>query len=775
MSSSEQQLPGAANFVHQELCAEIAVVGAGVAGLCAALAAARGGARVILVTDRPVLGGSASVEVGVAMNGSAYSPFNLWSRESGIAEEIRNRHAACWSGEVDSYWTAMDRVYLDMALAEPGLRLLFNTTIVGARTAADRSIEAVHGVQLRAERVYTISASFFIDCSGDGTLGGMAGADARQGREARHEFEEGLAPETADERTMGTTLLWRSRDVGRPVAFRAPAWAVDVSQLPAFARPGSDPTREIGRSGLGAFHGLWWAEYGGQIDTLHDDQQVLLHTRALVYGIWDWIKNSGRVDNVANQELTHVAVLGGKRESRRLLGPVILTENHWRGQTRFDDAVCYSGWPIDVHPPRGYLDAEPGCTHVWLPGPGDIPLRSLYSRNLPNLFFAGRCFSATHVGLGSPRVIATTAVCGQAAGTAAVLCLRQDTSPGKLTPMQVDSLQQTLLRMDQSIIGRRLDEPDDLARKATITASSTRCLQQLAGGHFLALDPESLPGLADAIDHTHSRWYSGSAGALVVIPAAAAVECVELQFLGRAGQAVDCRLYLAERPENYRCQSLAGACSAILDAQGWARFDTRKIDPGAGLKLLLHFPPQAGLALRVSSGLMPGVAVMRVWDRPDEPLREHELSRVVCTPCFRVTPEPDLFAAANVADGHIRPHGLPHQWCSDALPPYQPAVLTLEWQAPVAIGQVELVFDTQLNGERPGIAESLVKDYELSADVDGLPVKLASVTGNTLRFVVHRCAAIRARRLDLRIGATHGAPRAAVYAVRVYGPRHILS
>ncbi len=744
------------------------VVGAGVAGLCAALAAARAGAGVILLTDRPVLGGSASVEVGVPMNGSGYSPFNLWSRETGLAEEIRNRHAACWSGEVDSYWTAMDRVYLDMVLAEPALRLLLNTTLVAARIGADKAITAIQGVQLRAERTYAVSGTLFIDCSGDGTLGALADADNRQGREARGEFDESLAPDVADERTMGTTLLWRSRDVGRPVSFRAPAWAVDVSALPPFARPGSDPTRDMGRTCVGAFHGLWWAEYGGQIDTLHDDQQVLLHTRALVYGIWDWIKNSGRVGNVANQDLVHVATLGGKRESRRLLGPVILTENHWRQQTRFEDAVCYSGWPIDVHPPRGYLDPEPGCTHVWLPGPSDIPLRALYSRNVPNLFFAGRCFSATHVGLGSPRVIATTAVCGQAAGTAAALCLRNHVRPAALTSRQIGSLQQMLLRADQSIVGRRLDESADLARTASIAASSTRRLENLDGDKRLALTPDSLPGMADAVDHTHSHWHSGSAGVLVAIPAAKPLDHVELQFVGTPGQAVVCHVYQADRPENYRCRAPAGVCTAILGTDGWACFPMRGIEPGAGLKFLLYLPPQAGLALRVSSEIMPGVAAVRVWDRPNETLAEHELSRTVCTPCFRVAPDPDLFAAATVADGYIRPHGLPHQWCSGALVAGQRAALTLDWPAPVEIAQVELVFDTQLNAERSGVAATLVKDYELTAQVDGITVSLARVTGNVRRFVVHRCVPVRTPRLELSIGATHGAARAAVYAIRVY-------
>ena len=761
-------------FVSEDLSTDVVVVGAGVAGLCAAVAAARCGPSVVLVTDRPVLGGSASVEVGVGMNGAAYSPFNLWARETGIAEEIRNRHAACWSGQPDSYWTAMDRVYWDLALGEPNLRVLLNTTVVAADTeeagSPGRAILRIHGLQLRAETVYTISGKFFIDCSGDGTLGAMVGADSRTGREARAEFGESLAPESADARTMGTTLLWRSRDVGKPSPFTRPDWALDVGNLPTFVQPGSDMTRDISREGIGGFHGLWWAEFGGQIDTLHDDQKVLLHTRALVYGIWDWIKNSGRmthVPNLANQELVHVATLGGKRESRRLLGPVILTENHWRKQERFDDAVCYSGWPIDIHPPRGYLDDQPGCTHVWLPGPSDIPLRALYSRNVGNLFFAGRCLSVTHVALGSPRVVATTATCGQAAGVAAATCVRAGILPRSIQPSQVTEIQQRLLRMDQGIIGRSLGEPSDLARLATITASSMAPFENTQGNLLMALDPPSTPDLAGAVDHEHNQWFSGSAGVLVAIPSRRPLDCLDLQFAADEGLGITCQLFLAERPENYRCCTLIGERVGKANNEGWARFELGD-SPGAGLKYLLYLPPQPGVALRVSPAITPGIMAARVWDRANETLYDHELSRAIYTPCFRTGSTTDLFAAANVADGHIRPHGLPHLWRSAPMRPGQAETLKLEWRRPISISTVELAFDSQLNSEPRGIAATLVREYELIAQGDGKPQTLARAKGNFLRFVRHTFAPVCTTKLELRIIATHGAPQAGVYAMRVY-------
>lgn len=754
-------------FQSHEHAADIVVVGAGPAGICAAIAAARSGAKVLLVTDRPVLGGSASIEVGVPMNGSAYSPFNMWSRETGIVEEIRNLHAGCWSGQADSYWTAMDRVYWDLVHAEPNLSVLLNTSVFAAELASDKNILRIHGLQLRAENVHHISGRVFIDCSGDGTLGALAGAACRQGREARGEFNESLAPEIADSRTMGTTLLWRSRDIGQEAPYSKPDWAIDVSQLPPFAKPGSDMTRDVGRVCVGGFHGLWWAEFGGQIDTLHDDQEVLLHTRKLVYGIWDWIKNSGQVANVANQELVHVATLGGKRESRRLLGPVILTENHWREQTRFEDAVCYSGWPIDVHPPRGYLDPEPGCTHVWLPGPSDIPLRALFSMNVPNLFMAGRCFSATHVGIGSPRVIATTAACGQAAGTAAALCVELNLAPSKLQQLDIYKLQQRLLRMDQGILGQVLDEQHDLARQADITASSTRILEQTKGQALLATDPPSMPDLPGAILHEPGIWHTGSAGVVVAIPAEGAIDYVDLLLKGQAGSDVTCDLYFADRPENYRLHTKVATLAAKIGQDGWTRFAINKA-PDDRAKLLLHLPPQAGVALVVDPTITPGMLATRIWDRPGESLCDHEYSRTISTPCVRVSPVQDVYRPANVVDGYIMPLGLPHQWSSAPMQAGKPEWLRLKWTQPVQISQVELVFDTQLNAESRGVAKTLVKQYQLVASTADGELILADVTNNCRRFMKHQFEPVLAQGLELRILSTCGAPNAAVYAVRVY-------
>ena len=137
----------------------------------------------------------------------------------------------------------------------------------------------------------------------------------------------------------------------------------------------------------GSFYGFWGLEYGGTLDSIHDDDEVIRHLRKLIYGVWDYIKNSGEYAYVENHEINWIGYLPAKRESRRLLGPYIATSNDFLAQKEFEDKIGYAGWPIDIHPPKGYQTMEPGCTHEFLPGISDIPYRCLYSRNISNLAF----------------------------------------------------------------------------------------------------------------------------------------------------------------------------------------------------------------------------------------------------------------------------------------------------------------------------------------------------------------------------------------------------
>jgi len=224
-------------------------------------------------------------------------------------------------------------------------------------------------------------------------------------------------------------------------------------------------------------YGYWWVEWGGAIDTIRDNERIRFELLSIALGVWDYIKNSGAHPSSANWALDWLGMVPGKRGSRRIIGDHLLTEQDLMGQNGdFPDAVCIGGWSMDDHPPGGF--DEPNvkpARQIPPPFPYNIPLRSLYSRNIGNLLMAGRNLSATHVAFTSTRVMATCSVIGQAMGTAAAYCIKQGVAPRQLASdkQRMEELQQILLRDDQTIRHRRNTDPLDLARSATVEGSNS--------------------------------------------------------------------------------------------------------------------------------------------------------------------------------------------------------------------------------------------------------------------------------------------------------------
>jgi hypothetical protein len=298
-----------------------------------------------------------------------------------------------------------------------------------------------------------------------------AGAEYRVGREARSEFGESLAYEVADRQTLGSSILFTARDYGRPVPFKAPAWARKVTREMLRFRPVDSWE-----------YGYWWIEWGGQLDSIRNNERIRFELLSIVLGVWDYIKNSGDQPTSAHWGMDWIGMVPGKRESRRLVGDYLLTQHDLEGRRgEPKDAVAIGGWPMDDHPPSGFERwQEPPFRSIKVPDVYNIPLRCLYSRNVRNLWMAGRNISASHVAFSSTRVMATCAVLGQAAGTAAALCVRHGLNPRQLyeDKTRLRELQQTLLRDDQTIKGVTHDDSADLARSATVTASAAHDLSR---------------------------------------------------------------------------------------------------------------------------------------------------------------------------------------------------------------------------------------------------------------------------------------------------------
>lgn len=411
---------------------DVCVVGGGMAGMCASIAAARNGANTVIVQDRPVFGGNASSEIRMWICGA----LGKNNKETGLIEEIQLENQYRNPALNYSVW---DSVLYGKVAFQPNLTPLLNCTCMRAAMDGDR-IGMIEAWQLTTQTTYSISAKYFIDCSGDSILAALSPAEFRAGREARSEFGEDIEPETADSKTMGNSLLIQFRRTDEAQLFVPPMWAYRFDSM-------EDLPNRYGRFTNDNF---WWIEVGGLGDTVHDSEENRDELMKIVYGVADFIKNRGpERDLAANWAVDWIGALPGKRENRRFIGDHIFTQNDVRSGGQFDDIIAYGGWSMDDHHPAGiYYPGHPTIFHA-APSPYGIPYRSLYSRNVANLLFAGRNISVTHAALTTTREMATGAIMGQAVGTAAAICVRDRVEPRSLSRGErLRELQRTLMDDD---------------------------------------------------------------------------------------------------------------------------------------------------------------------------------------------------------------------------------------------------------------------------------------------------------------------------------------
>lgn len=447
---------------------DLCVVGGGMAGVCAAIAAARHGAKVVLIQDRPVLGGNASSEVRMMIAG-AHGKDN---REAGILEEIECENYYVNTGIKYSVW---DTVIIGKVMAEKNITLLLNTACFDAEMDGKR-IKSVKAWQSNAETFHIVEAKYFADCSGDSILAPLTGAEFRYGREAKDEFGESIAPDKADKYTMGMSCIMQARETDSPKPFVKPEWAYTYKTDDDFPFRDHDDL---------AKNNYWWIELGGTGDCLHgvnDYQEELLK---ICYGVWDHIKNQ-QDHGADNWELEWIGILPGKRESRRYVGRYIITENDVRAEGKFHDVVAYGGWTMDDHFPEGFY-YDKGTSTIWHPAPSPwgIPFRALYAKDIENLLFAGRNVSVTHVALSSIRVMATCALMGQAIGTAAAQLVEDGSTPDTI---DIKKLQATLMDDDCYLPGFKR-EPKEPTRVAKFTHEVLRDGVDRGDGHFAVFAP----------------------------------------------------------------------------------------------------------------------------------------------------------------------------------------------------------------------------------------------------------------------------------------------
>ncbi|MFT3751545.1 MAG: FAD-dependent oxidoreductase [Paludibacter sp.] len=420
---------------------DFVVVGGGVAGMCAAVAAARLGCKVALIHNRPVLGGNNSSDVRVHLGGSIELGQNKGLgriiREFGHSREGNAKPADVYE----------DEKKLQFVLKEANVTLLLNYQAVSVKKEGSK-IESVIARNLETSEEISVSASIFSDCTGDGTIGYLAGADYRMGRESKAEFGEDLAPEVADKMTMGASVQWYSTNKDKEIEF------------PEFRHGINFNDANCEKTTMGE----WKWETGMNLDQVKDIERIRDYGMMVVFSNWSFLKNELK-DNqkFKNRDLTWVAYIAGKRESRRLLGDYILKQDDIDKNVFHEDASFTTSWSIDLHTPDTVNSKKfPGAEfkaqtkHIRI-YPYSAPYRCLYSRNVGNLFMAGRNISVTHVALGTVRVMRTTGMMGEVVGIAASLCKKHNATPRLIYQSYLEELKQLM----SEGVGKKEGIPDN--------------------------------------------------------------------------------------------------------------------------------------------------------------------------------------------------------------------------------------------------------------------------------------------------------------------------
>lgn len=731
---------------YTKLHADVVVIGGGLAGMMAAVSAARSGVKVILVQDRPVLGGNQSSEMRVGISGAdcSGSATARYVRETGLLEEVwleyMNRKSEYYTG-----FSVQDVVFWEFITKEPNIRLLLNTSAISAETDSSGAITSVIATQPSTEKDFEIHGKIFIDASGDSRIAADAGADFRVGQEGKQEFGESMAPDEPGPGTMGSSIFFTAQRMDHKIPFTRPDWAYEYpEQLPYRSVEGETSMLNW----KNRFNGFWWLEYGGTQDTIADNEQIRDELYKIVMGMWDHVKNKGDY-GCDNFDIIWMNTMPAKRESRRLLGEYILRQSDVQSAVAFDDRVAYAGWSIDVHPPEGIFSKEPPCTSVRLTDVWNIPFRSLFSRNVPNLMMAGRNLSATRVALGSARVMATCALMGQAVGTAAGLCIANNATPRQILHSHIHQLQQTLLKNDCYLKDLKNEDPLDLARSAKVTASGQAALNMEQIGPFQ-------PCAADS-----AQLIPLSGGKL---------QRLQLYLQAACDTTVTLELYRAQRINQFPTQLLCTLTQPVTgtDPQ-WVGFDC-DLDLGEDALIWVKLCANDHLQYAYQPELTPLGARNIHFQNGDWRHRKGSMT-------LQLSPESRPYSPENVVNGTARPEKWTNIWISDpaqSLPQY----LELTFPQKTTLNTLQLTFDTDLDtniyipkpygvfGE--SVRPTCVRDYDILALREGEWVTVHQQRGNFQRHNIHHFQAVTTEKIRIQVLATNGADTARIYEVRCY-------
>lgn len=670
------------NLPHQQLTADLVVVGGGLSGVCCALAAARKGIKVVLVQDRPVLGGNASSEIRVWALGatSHMGNNNRWAREGGIIGEIlvENLYKNKEGNPI-----IFDTILLDKVMSEKNITLLLNTVVYDLQVEED-VILSVQAFNPQEEKIYTVEGKLFCDASGDGIVSYLAGAPYRCGAEEQSEFGEGFSPSEEYGQSLGHTIFLYTKMSDAPVKYVAPEFALkDMTKLPKLNQIRPD------QNGCN----YWWFEYGGEMDTIAESETIKKELWRVVYGAWNHIKNSGQFPEAENLTLEWVGMIPGKRESRRFEGLYMLTQHDIVAQTQFPDSIAYGGWAIDLHPAKGVYSPLASCNQFHAKGIYEIPYRCYMAKSIWNLFFIGRLISASHVAFGSTRVMLTSALGGQAIGTAASICIKRNLAPvDLLEPKRMKAYQQQLCYDGQSIPHIAINQRKNLLKDAELTASSTiklGCLPFSGQWHVLNMSAGMLLPMKKGVAYAVELEVSATADTLLTVE----LLCSEKPF----NYTPDMLIEQMEKPVKEGRQTLTVSFSKGLpaDQYGFIILRANKL-----------------VSIGLSDVRMTGI--LSVINKFNTAVNNHGRQKPpkgcgfeefeFLTPdrrpngklmAMRISPLLDCFGAENVRNGWVRPYLQSNAWVAEH--DTEQASLVITWQSVQKINSIRLYFDNDFD------------------------------------------------------------------------------
>lgn len=745
-------------MLKEEIKKDIVVIGGGLAGICAAISAARNGKKVALIQNRSVLGGNSSSEIRVWVSSATKHGVNRYARETGIMGELfvenqyRNR---------DGNPYIWDALLLEKVMKEANIELFLDTDINDIVCDENNYIRSVSGWMQGSERLIKFVGTFFIDCTGDGIIGYLAGAEYLLGREGKDRFDESLAPDVADKELMGSTLLFYTKEEKKPVNFIAPAFSKDISKTEILKN-------RIIRSGdKGANY--WWIEWGGEKDIVTDNAEIRSELLSIIFGIWDYIKNSGKFD-ADYLTLEWVGTIPGKREYRRLIGDYILTQQDIENQTDFKDKIGFGGWSMDLHPSKGIYNKNGGAHHAVADGIYHIPYRMLYSKNILNLFMAGRDVSASHVAFGGVRIMGTCALMGEAVGTAATIAIEKNCSPRGIYEEYLEELLQTLLKNDASIIGEKNKDTNDLMQEAVVSTSSFLNEINTYTNEFQKYPLENDIAFSFPVNPQVSEisLYLASNDETELV--------VELWDTGKGQNYIPNKKIMEEKISIHH-----GSTQWIDLSLKWF--------PNVPQNAFLIVKQNPKISLYLSEGKHPGI--LSYENKPIEEMNHPDLhvftrdSPVLHWTTqgihnenfiFRIKDETRAFYPNNILNGYVRPYFGPNIWASRFKGKSE--WIQLDFNKNQKIGQIRITFDDDVNEdlinlhhhytESPVMPE-LVKDFKILILSDGIWKEATAIFDNRKRhIIINFDKPIQTEAIKLELLNTNGSSYISVYEIRAY-------